>query len=367
MIEIQYVIDYFKELPTLVKGVWALTGFLFLCIIALIVYLKYLRGYLRKKEQLFEIYESEYEANLINYLYAGEEENVLSNSQLEINDLMKICVENKFKRKIFIKVLSKLKNEISGELADSIQNLYINTGLINYSLTKLKSRKWDIIASGIKELTQFEITNVYEEIIKHENHPKQEVRNEVQLYLVNLFQFKGLDFLNNLKTSISEWNQIQLLEILQKFDDQQITDISPWLKSENDSVVIFALKLAKIYNQFQVIDILLDLLSHKTKEIRVNVIKVLGYFQVSDAKPILKTNFENRSEDEQIAFFELLKDTVDKNDEDFILENIFHNNFEIKVTALKLLKSIHSEKLDELQNSLIDEESTRIFNYLKNN
>jgi Leucine-rich repeat (LRR) protein len=63
----------------------------------------------------------------------------------------------------------------------------------------------------------------------------------MQLYLVNLFHFKGLDFLNRNKTPISEWDQIQLLEVLQLYKTQ-ISDISSWLKSSNESVVFFSLK-----------------------------------------------------------------------------------------------------------------------------
>ncbi|SNR72656.1 HEAT repeat domain-containing protein [Lutibacter flavus] len=364
MNEFEYLIDNFKQLPVLIKIVWILSGILGVIIINLVIYLKYLRGYLRNKEKIFAKFQSEYEGELINYLYASEEEDA---TKLKIVKKMKTCIKDKFKRKIFLTVLSKLKNDISGEMADSIQHLYVESGLIDYSLAKLKSSKWDVKAVGIKELALFEITNVYSEISKYKDYPKQEVRNEVQLYFVNLFQFKGLDFLNDLITPISEWNQIQLLEILQKFDDQQITDISPWLKSENKSVVMFALKLAKIYNQFQVINILLELLAHENKDIRVEAIKVLSYFQANEAKQILKNNFINSSIDEQIAFFNMLEGIVETSDEDFILENVSHENFEIKTLALKLLKFINTDRFNSLSLVASDVESKAIFNYLEDN
>lgn len=367
MIDFQYLVDYYNQLPMLVKLVWCLISLLVIVIIVFLVYLKYLRSHLRAKELLTKKLFADYEANLINFLYAGNNEIEVSNEQQKIIDKMIFCVEDKFKRGIFISVLSKLKDEISGEMADDINNLFLKTGLINYSLKKLNSRKWDHIASGIKELTQFEMTNVYDEVSKLENHEKQEVRNEVQLYYVNLFQFKGLEFLNNLKSPISEWNQIQLLEILQKFDDQEISDITPWLKSKNDSVVLFALKLAKIYNQFQVIDILLTLLSHKTKEIKVSALEVLSYFQVKETKPIIKHNFSERSIEEQISFFKMLMDVADSDDEDFIINNTNHPNFEIKLMAFTLLKKLNTEKLQSIKRESLNIESEKIFNYLEVN
>jgi len=366
MIDFQHLLTYLEQLPLLVKVVWILIGFLIIFIILLIFYLKYLRGYLRKKEAISKMLFTEYEANLINFLYSQTEEEINEEQQI-IVDKMKTCITNKFKRKIFISVMSKLKNDISGEMADSINNLYIKTNLINHSIAKLKSNKWYVITAGIKELNLFEITNVFEQVKKHENHPKQEVRNEVQLYFVSLFHFKGLDFLNTLKSSISEWNQIQLLEILQKFDDQEISDITPWLKSGNESVVLFSLKLAKIYNQFQIIDTLLELLNHQSKIIRLKTIEVLNYFQVNEAKKILKNNFKNSSEDEQIAFFQMLENTVEIADEEFIVLNTKHVNFQVRVLALKILKRLNNEKLLDLKNNAANDEDKLIFNYLENN
>ena len=57
----------------------------------------------------------------------------------------------------------------------------------------------------------------------------------------------------------------QPIPILQKFDNQEIPNITPWLQSENNSVVQFALKLAKIYNQFDVIN---ELLTENTEAIK---------------------------------------------------------------------------------------------------
>lgn len=365
MINTQYFLEYFNQLPILLKVVWVSSLGLFILILIFLFYLNYLRNYLREKEAVYSQLFAEYEANLIHFLYAEDVEDEISSEQQQIIDKMKFCIENRFKRKIFISVLSKLKNDISGEMALSINNLYVKTGLINYSLEKLNSKKWDKIASGIKELTQFEVTNVFNEIGKHENHEKTEVRNEVQLYFVSLFHFNGLDFLNNLKTPISEWNQIQLLEILQKFDDQEITDISPWLKSQNDSVVLFALKLAKMYNQFQVIEILLNLLNHTNIKVRVCVIQILGYFQVKEMKNIIKSTFLSRSEEEKITFFKMLEEIVEEKDVDFIVENTNSSNFEIKFLAFKLLKKVNIEKLISMKLASTEVENEKIFNYLE--
>jgi len=151
-------------------------------------------------------------------------------------------------------------------------------------------------------------------------------------------------FLDEIKTPLSEWDQINLIEILQKFDDQQICDITPWLKSANDTVVLFALKLARIYNQFEVMDTLIDLLSHKSKIIRICVIEVLTDLYGIEAKDRLKANFNDLSIEEQISFFGMLEKLVIPSDEPFVEAHLFHKDFEIQLLALKILKSINIDK-----------------------
>jgi hypothetical protein len=344
MIDLQYFMDYFNEFPFLIKLAWILSGLMALIITFLTVYLKLIRSRLRKRDAEIIKFTKEYEAALIEYLYAGNESKEVSAAQQAIIQQIKEDISVSSKRKIVISILYKLMNEVSGEISDSIKTLYFETGLIKYALIRLKNKKWHVIAKGIGELTRFKIEETHDEVVGFIKHPKREVRKEAHLYFVNLFRFEGLLFLDELKTPLSEWDQINLIEILQKFDDQQICDISGWLKSANDTVVLFALKLARIYNQFEVMDTLMDLLSHKSKNIRVCVIEVLTDLYGIEAKDRLKANFNVLSLEEQISFFGMLEKLVIPSDEPFVEAHLFHNDFEIQLLALKILKSINIDK-----------------------
>jgi hypothetical protein len=66
--------------------------------------------------------------------------------------------------------LLKLRNEISGETADTIQKLFYN---LNFAKQKrINSKKWDVIANGISELAQFDI-KAHDKVITHINHSKK--------------------------------------------------------------------------------------------------------------------------------------------------------------------------------------------------
>lgn len=363
----QYILNYFENSPTIIQVVWAMSGFFVVTVAVLIIFLKFLRSRLRKNEKTVAEYQKEYESDLITYLYAGNEEAEISAEQQIIIDKLKISSVDAFKRRIIVSTLLRLRNEISGEMADAIQKLYFQSGLISYALKRLKSKKWYVVAKGIRELTQLHVKEVHDEILTLINHPKKEIRKEVQLYLVTLFHFEGLKFLDILQTQLSEWDQIQLLEVLQRFEDQEIQDINPWLKSENNSVVALALKLAKIYNQFEAKDAIMELLAHPQKKIRVDAIQVLSHLQVFEAKDILKNNFDKLSQEEQIEFFKMLENMVEPSDESFLLAHTTHQNFEIKLSALKILKILAVEKFKSLKDSSTDDDYIKIYEFLECN
>ena len=362
----QYLIDSFNDAPFLIKLAWGASCTLFVSIVILTSYLKLIRATLRKRDIENAKFREDYESTLIEYLYSGSEDGDSNDLQISIIEKLKASVHIKPKRKIIISILYNLMNEVSGEMSDSIKVLYFKTGLYNYALARLENKNWHIIAKGIGELTRFKIEEAHDLVKPFIKHPRLEVRKETQLYMVNMFRFNGLSFLNELKTPLSEWAQVQLLETLQKFDDQQICDIKPWLKSTNETVVLFALKLAKLYNQFEVKDTLMALLSHPVKEVRVMVIEVLTSLYGIEAKEMLKANFSVLSLEEQISFFGLLEKLVVPSDEPFIEKHLFHKNFEIQLLALKILKSINIDKFMGLSKSPEGNENKEILTFVNN-
>ena len=341
-----FLLESSKDSSPIILLSWWLSGLFLLIILFTIFYVKTLRNQLRVKGDIEAKYQEDYEVCLVTYLYAGNEEETFSSEQLLIISELKESVADPFRRKIIISTLLKLRNEISGEMAESIDKLYVKLGLLRYSLAKLRNKKWDVIANGIRELTQFKIKAVHQIVMNNINHPTKEVRKEMQLYLVHLYAFKGLDFLNVLETPLSEWDQIQLLEILQLKNDSEIVDITPWLKSSNDSVVNFTLKLAKVYNQFEAKEELIKLLNHGSEDVRINTISALSHLNVLEAKNILKDSFNERSLEEQIAFLKMMENVHEHDDKVFLQEQMQHENFEIKSMAMEIMKNINFEKYE---------------------
>ena len=308
-------------------------------------------------------YKDHVEHLLIEYLYAEEQGVLFSEKQQKIINKFKRGFLLKRKRKIIIAAFYNLSKEISGNMIDSMDKLYQEIGLPEYSVKKLRSKRWNIVASGIKDLRNFEFKKPQKLVEQFINHPREEVRREAYLYFLQLFEFKGLDFLDHLKAPLSEWDQIQLLGEIEKFD-HQIGDVSKWLTSSNDYVILFVLKIVKLFNCLETKKILFDLLHHQNLEIRLVTIDTLSHFEIPEAKEILKEKIDELTEKELIAFFNLLEKTATIVDSLLIVIFTSYPNFEVKYRALKILKSVDENLYNKLEKQSEDNSYNDIIHFL---
>lgn len=351
------------KFPLIESVIWSIVVILIVIIFILVVYLKILRANIRITFKKNIKYKDNVEHLLIEYLYAEEKGVLFSKKQQKIINKFKRGFLSKRKRKIMIATFYNLSKEISGNMIDSMDKLYQEIGLPAYSVKKLRSKRWNIVASGIKDLRNFELKKPQKLVEKFINHPREEVRREAYLYFLQLFEFEGLNFLDHLKAPLSEWDQIQLLGEIEKFD-HQIGDVSKWLRSDNDYVILFVLKIVKLFNCLETKNFLFDLLQHQNIEIRLVTIETLTHFEIPEAKEILKEKINKLSDKELINFFNLLEKTATIQDSLLIIKYVSHPNFEIKHKALKILKSVDENLYNKLEKQSEDNSYNDIINFL---
>lgn len=232
-------------------------------------------------------------------------------------------------RQVAIDELIKCKKNFSGLVAENIVMLYNQLGLREDSLRKMKTkRKWYLQARGIQELYLMDQKNLLTKIYRETNSQNDFVRSEAQIAVIHLTGFNGLRFLDVISYPLTLWQQIKLLEQLKLFGKKEdLSDRIPkWLQSKNDTVVVFALRLAAEYQQFAVSDDIMNCLVHPATIVRTQAIKTLivladertastlvGYFS--------KEQFENQvhildsllaiATDEQQAFMVRLLEAPD--------------------------------------------------------
>lgn len=240
-----------------------------------------------------------YQEELTNFLF-GEE-----NQAFEFTG-----IGHKANREVFINELLSLHNNLYGEAATRLRDLYYNLELYRDSIRKVKNGKWNVKAKGFKELAQMDVKDANRDIADYVNSRNQILRMEAQLALVKLNEEEPLGFLDDLKFELTEWEQVNILNTL-SYHQINIDSFEPWMSSENDSVVIFATKLAGLYKHIHSWPMILELLEHENPKVRHVAIKTLEMFEVAENSGPFKEIFKLEQpleEKEDEAFYNLNMD-----------------------------------------------------------
>ncbi|MDH3381160.1 MAG: HEAT repeat domain-containing protein [Flavobacteriaceae bacterium] len=331
------LISIYLSLPLLIQVIWVVIFVELILILSSFIHLNLLRSRYQNKMKEHQKLTDKYQEILINYIYFTEDE---IDEKNKTTKLLKIAIKNKSDRKVIQNLILTLHDDLTGELAEFLETLYYDLGLVQYSLKKMNSPVWFIKIKGIREVTQMKVKDVYTETLMLINHKNQLLRSEAQLTMVKLYQFEGLKFLDTLDFPITEWQQILLIEEIQSIRNQEIPNLTNWLYSKNDSVICFSLKLVKLFNQIQMKDDLIKLVQHPSEKVRRTAIDILGYFRILEAKTILKQIFKNSAAETQLFIIQALSQLSDKKDIPFFEKQLNSADFDIKKVAYDTLKDL---------------------------
>lgn len=258
-------------------------------------------------------------------------------------------MQNKVARQFVIDELVGCKKNFSGLVGENIVALYLELGLKEESIRKIKSGNgWHIRAKGIQELYMMDQKDILTTIYKNTNSTNEYVRMEAQTGVIHLTGFPGLRFLDVISYPLTEWQQLKLLEQLRispKKEDLS-EKIPHWLLSENDTVVVFALKLADEYQQFAVTNEVLGCLVHPSPPVRSQALKTL--VRLSDEKtPMLLLGYISKEPYNNQAFIlDALKNMATDNEKDFLIHLLDNPNDLIKLKAALVITNCCTNGLE---------------------
>ncbi len=265
----------------------------------------------RERKQASEI-QGIYQDELTGFLF-GEE-----NQTFEFTG-----INHEVNRDIFINELLSLHNNLYGEAATRLRDLYFNLELYKDSLRKVNNRKWNVKAKGFRELAQMDVKDANRSISKYINSRNGILRMESQLALVKLNEEDPLGFLDNLKYELTEWEQVNIHNTLE-YHQIYIESFDRWMTSENHSVVIFATRLAGLNKHIHSWPQVLNLLEHENPKVRQYAVKTLDMLEVAENAGPLKEIYE---QDQRLE---------EKNDDAFYNLNMDRN----RMAAIEALASI---------------------------
>ncbi len=262
---------------------------LFLILIIILVNRSNLEHDTNKKEYLLERYQQ----LLVDYLFTIEESSFIP------NEIRKIA-ESPFNRKILIDQIIDLSINLSGEVKEKLQHLFLLLNLDRDSIKKAYSQKWDIKVKGFRELAFMNIPDANEEISRSLQSYNDIVRMEAQLAMVRLNHDNPFGFLDKLEKQFTLWEQLTVYETIM-FHNLSIPQFDRWLFSKNKSVVMFALRMIEIFKQIETYENLFWMLVNDDEEIRKQTIKVIGNLKIKEALPHLKQLYKGETYDNCLA------------------------------------------------------------------
>ena len=257
-------------------------------------------------------------------------------------------MSNKHFRKLLVNEIMSAKRSITGISADNLKHLYVQLGLDQYTLSNLSSRRWYIRAKAIQELTVMDMHELADQIYQYTDDKNDLVRMEAQSGLIHFNGFEGLHFLDTVTYPISSWQQIKLLQQLSHLPPANV-DMAQWFKSANSSVIVFALKLARIYQRFDAYYDIISCLDHSDPSVRFEAIHCLNEIYTEETSDDLISRFLSEVLKNQLAIIKVMETVGTEKDVMFLLDLLNHENDEIKISAARALVQSNKDGMVSLE------------------
>ena len=257
-------------------------------------------------------------------------------------------MDNKHFRKLLVNEIMSAKRSITGISADNLKHLYVQLGLDKYALGNLSNGRWYIRAKAIQELTIMGMHEFVDQICLYADDKNDLVRMEAQSALIQFNGFDGLHFLETVTYPISNWQQIKLLQQLSHLPPANI-DMTQWFKSDNSSVIIFTLKLARIYQRFDLYYDIVSCLDHPDPSVRYEAIHCLNEIYTDETSDDFILRFLGEILKNQLAMIKVMETVGTEKDVMFLLDLLNHENDEIKISAARALVQSNKDGMVSLE------------------
>ena len=247
------------------------------------------------------------------------------------------------KREVLLGLLAGMHKNLSGEPGDKIKLMYNQLGFINDSYKKLHSRFWEVKITGIRELTEMNVTEAKEEIMPFINDKNVVLRTEAQMAIIRLSPVSDISFLNHLTSDLSTWEQIHILSTILEKDPGLAPDFTQLLLFPNKTIVLFAIKMVDHLREQKGTPVLIELLRNEDPEIRNCAIHALANLDVLESVPILLEIYNEENKENQLEIIRAVGKLGSHAGEiGFLQEELYNSDHEISLAASYALKATGS-------------------------
>lgn len=318
----------------------------FVALIILILIATRLRLSVRKKHFLLEKKVQEFFDQWLSNMLLDD---FSGGTAVEVPEGLKDIRKNKIARQYAIDQLINTKKSLVGIASRNVVYLYEQLGLKTSSLQKFNSRIWHKKAKGIYELYMMEQKDMKDRILRYTNSSNEYIRLEAQTAVLAFSGFEGLSFLNNLTRPMNSWQQVKLLEQLEPLDPGHLEPLENWLLSENNSVVIFALKLAEIYQQYHLKEAVTACLQHPNEKVRTQALKTLRQIGDEHTALILVEKYATETIVNRTAILQALENIATDQQKTFLENELESGNTSIQLQVARVMAKCCTNGMTDLQ------------------
>jgi hypothetical protein len=341
-------------------------GLALLLVVFMTIYL-----YVRKKWRMkYAKWDSMIDLLLRKAIFIHENGNA-EGQLIPVTSRLNSSLENNRFRVQLTKKITAAKKNMSGQSGQNLKALYMQLQLDSYAIKLIDSGKWHLMAHGIQQIGAMGLKQHLTKIYRFTNHKNELVRAEAQIAVLNLFGFEGLRFLDVITYQISEWQQMKLLKDLSAIPHVNVAGIDKWLKSDNASVVAFALKLARNYHHFELYEDILNCLEHPEPNVRAQAVLALTDVFEEDTSKRLLDRFDSEEHNNRLAILKAIRKIGDAADLPKLQGYLDTDDLELKLSVAQAMASISETGLEllvsrpEAQSYPLNEMLTHIKSELK--
>ncbi len=323
----------FEKSSALIQILVLVTIYSIISMIILLVVILFHRNKMEKEAGTRQELKEKYQTLLMDYLFDEEE---ITEVPAKIDKI----AANRFKRHILLEEMKSLIVNLSGDAAEKMRDLYHKMNLSDDSKIKAFSRKWHVKIMGFRELAFMNIKDSNEEIIRCLHSNNSLLRVEAQLALVRLNDNDRFSFLDHLQRPFTKWEQINVHEMIVAHD-LEVPDFERWLVSDNRTVVLFSLRMIRVFKQKQAWKKIVSLLYSENQEIRKTSIFVLGELRIKKSVPFLKHHYKYEVYENQLEIVKSLGKISDESTLNFLVIVIDkEEDVQLQIEAAKALRDM---------------------------
>ena len=274
--------NYFKKSLVFVNALIAAIIISITTMIILLVIILLNRKRMEKEEKLHQYLLEKYQSLIINYLFGNA-------SPEEFRSI----ASDTYRRQVLIDQMVDVSLNLKGVESKKIQSLYKLLSLDKDSIARAYNQRWHIKIKGFRELAFMNIKDANVALYKALNSKNEILRMEAQIALVRLCDDNPFEFLSHLTSHFSLWEQITLHDLIIQHNIP-LPSFQKWLTSPNPTVVTFALRMIREFEQRESEENVRKILIHPDPSVRYLAVQVAGDLDMRSTLETMKHMYKNQ-------------------------------------------------------------------------